>query len=138
MPATPIPVRDDAPLSRPPAPCISVDASALDAIGLFQARPQLRLVAVVDGEHRPVGAVQEIDVRRILFNPFGHALLRNPSYSTSLDLLLSPCPVIEADLRLLQYVANKAERKFPELRRFHPVGVVRQFRASLLRECGSL
>jgi len=43
-------------------------------------------------------------------------------------------PVIEADLRLLQYAASKAEKKFPELRRFHPVGVVRQFRASLLRE----
>ena len=43
-------------------------------------------------------------------------------------------PVIEADLRLLQYAASRAERKFPELRRFHPVGVVRQFRASLLRE----
>ncbi|MBB1061472.1 ABC1 kinase family protein [Marilutibacter spongiae] len=43
-------------------------------------------------------------------------------------------PVIEADLRLLQYAASTAERRFPELRRFHPVGVVRQFRASMLRE----
>lgn len=43
-------------------------------------------------------------------------------------------PMIEADLRLLQYAANKVETKFPDLQRFHPVGVVRQFRASLLRE----
>lgn len=43
-------------------------------------------------------------------------------------------PVIEADLRLLQYAATRIESKFPDLRRFHPVGVVRQFRASLLRE----
>ena len=43
-------------------------------------------------------------------------------------------PVIEADLRLLQYAARKIEAKFPDLRRFHPVGVVRQFRASLMRE----
>ncbi len=43
-------------------------------------------------------------------------------------------PVIEADLRLLQYVATRIESKLPDLRRFHPVGVVRQFRASLLRE----
>lgn len=43
-------------------------------------------------------------------------------------------PKIEADLRLLQYAAIQAEKKFPDLRRFHPVGVVRQFRASLLGE----
>jgi ubiquinone biosynthesis protein len=43
-------------------------------------------------------------------------------------------PVIEADLRLLRHAAASIERKFPELRRFHPAGVVREFRASLLRE----
>ncbi|MCM2335661.1 MAG: AarF/UbiB family protein, partial [Pseudomonas sp.] len=43
-------------------------------------------------------------------------------------------PVIEADLRLLEYAATRIEKKFPEARRFHPVGVVRQFKASLLRE----
>ncbi|QDH70314.1 ABC1 kinase family protein [Marilutibacter alkalisoli] len=43
-------------------------------------------------------------------------------------------PMIEADLRLLRYAAGKIEARFPDLRRFHPVGVVRQFRASLLRE----
>lgn len=43
-------------------------------------------------------------------------------------------PIIEADLRLLQYAARKIEAAFPDLRRFHPVGVVRQFKASLMRE----
>ena len=43
-------------------------------------------------------------------------------------------PMIEADLRLLQYAATQLEKKFPDLRRFHPVGVVRQFRDSLLCE----
>jgi ubiquinone biosynthesis protein len=42
--------------------------------------------------------------------------------------------VVEADLRLLQYVARRIEARFPELRRFHPVGMVRQFRDSLMRE----
>jgi ubiquinone biosynthesis protein len=41
---------------------------------------------------------------------------------------------IEADLRLLEYVASRIERKFEDLRRFHPVAVVGQFRASLMRE----
>lgn len=43
-------------------------------------------------------------------------------------------PIIEADLRLLQQLAKMIETKFPDLRRFHPVGVVRQFKASLMRE----
>lgn len=43
-------------------------------------------------------------------------------------------PVVEADMRLLQYVARRIEARFPELRRFSPVGMVRQFRDSLLRE----
>ena len=43
-------------------------------------------------------------------------------------------PVIEADLRLLQRAAEAIEAKFPELRQFHPVGVVQQFKASLTRE----
>lgn len=42
--------------------------------------------------------------------------------------------LIEADLRLLQYAARKIEAKFPDTRRFHPVGMVRQFRTSLTRE----
>ncbi|ALN88629.1 phosphotransferase enzyme family protein [Lysobacter capsici] len=43
-------------------------------------------------------------------------------------------PIIEADLRLLQYAARKIEAKFPDLRRFHPLGMVRQFHASLMGE----
>ncbi|MCU7370310.1 AarF/UbiB family protein [Paucibacter sp. O1-1] len=42
-------------------------------------------------------------------------------------------PVVEADMRLLQYVAVRIEALFPGLRRFHPAGMVRQFR-TLLRE----
>ncbi len=43
-------------------------------------------------------------------------------------------PIVEADLRLLQHLANSVEAHFPDLRRFHPVGVVKQFKASLTRE----
>lgn len=43
-------------------------------------------------------------------------------------------PMIEADLRLLQYAAKRIETRFPDLRRFHPVGVVRQFKSSLMGE----
>lgn len=43
-------------------------------------------------------------------------------------------PLVEADMRLLQYAARRIEARFPGLRRFHPVGMVRQFRTSLMQE----
>jgi ubiquinone biosynthesis protein len=43
-------------------------------------------------------------------------------------------PVIEADLRLLQRVAQAMETHLPEMRRYEPVAVVAQFRESLRRE----
>lgn len=43
-------------------------------------------------------------------------------------------PLIEADLRLLLYAARKIETRFPDLRRFNPSGMARQFQASLLHE----
>src|SRR5690606_36864894 len=42
--------------------------------------------------------------------------------------------VVEADLRLLRHVAVIVEKQMPELARFHPVEILRQFAASLLRE----
>lgn len=63
-----------------------------DVIALFRARADLRLLAVVDDDARPVGAIRELDVRSILFNPYGHALMMNPSFGGSLDRLIRPCP----------------------------------------------
>jgi ubiquinone biosynthesis protein len=42
--------------------------------------------------------------------------------------------IIEADLRLLQRLVDIAESESPELRRFHPKEVLRQFNQSLRRE----
>ena len=42
--------------------------------------------------------------------------------------------VVEADLRLLRQLAAIVEKQVPELARFHPSDILRQFSASLLRE----
>ncbi|MFL9842473.1 methyl-accepting chemotaxis protein [Sphingomonas sp. ST-64] len=67
------------------------------AIGMFQANMELRLLPVVDAGHRPVGALFEKDVRRLLLNPFGHALMRNPAYGSGLAAHIRPCPTTEVD-----------------------------------------
>jgi methyl-accepting chemotaxis protein len=63
------------------------------AMDMFRDRADLRLVAILDEQARPVGCVRELDVRRFLFNPFGHALLANPGFGGTLAHFTRPCPV---------------------------------------------
>lgn len=77
-------------------PTISLSGALVDAVEIFQADPELRLLPVLDRDCRPVGAVFERDMRRILFNPFGHALLKNPSFGGRLDDHVKACPVVDA------------------------------------------
>lgn len=70
-------------------------ASLSEAIDRFQSDLDLRLVPVVDAVRRPVGALFERDVRRLLLNPFGHALVRNPAFGSSLRRYVRPCPIAE-------------------------------------------
>lgn len=51
------------------------------AIEAFRCNAKLRLLPVVDAQCRPVGALFEQDVREILYNPYGHALLDNPAFN---------------------------------------------------------
>ena len=66
------------------------------AVERFQHDPHLRLLPVVDADGRPAGAIYERETRLILFNPFGHALLQNPSFGGRLDSHVRPCPVAES------------------------------------------
>ena len=67
------------------------------AVQLFQDDHDLRLLPVLDDHDRPQGAIFERDVRRLLLNPFGHALLQNPAFGRDLKRLLRPCPTAEMD-----------------------------------------
>lgn len=78
-----------------PCPAIRLGQPLSDAVDRFQGDATLRLLPVLDGAGRPVGAIYERDMRRILFNPFGHALLRNPSFGGRLDDHVRPCANVE-------------------------------------------
>ena len=73
------------------APAIRLGRPLSEAVDFFQRDSALRLLPVLDAAGRPVGAIYERDMRRILFNPFGHALLRNPSFGGRLDDHVCPC-----------------------------------------------
>ncbi|QGP79314.1 methyl-accepting chemotaxis protein [Sphingobium sp. CAP-1] len=77
------------------APVVRLGQPLSEAVDLFQRDSALRLLPVLDGADRPVGAIYERDMRRILFNPFGHALLRNPSFGGRLDDHVRPCVAVD-------------------------------------------
>lgn len=77
------------------SPAIRLGRPLSEAVDHFQHDPALRLLPVLDAAGRPAGAIYERDMRRILFNPFGHALLRNPSFGGRLDDHMRPCACVE-------------------------------------------
>jgi len=74
---------------------LTLASSLADAVAIFQTDTDLRLLPILDGLDRPVGAIFEKDVRRLLLNPFGHALLQNPTFNSDLESFLRPCPIHE-------------------------------------------
>ena len=82
------------------------DAPLTAAVEHFKRNTTLRLVPVLDDEDRPIGAIYEIDIRRLLLNPFGHALLRNPEYGQRLDEHIRDCPIAETSLPLADILAK--------------------------------
>ena len=74
---------------------LSARGTLVQAVEIFQRDADLRLLPLIDSAGRPVGAIFEKDVRRLLLNPFGYALLSNPSIGGNLAEHLRECPTIE-------------------------------------------
>lgn len=89
-------------------PIVRDDASLADVLEIFRAFSGLRAVPVVDGAHRPVGVVPETAVRRILFNPYGHALVQNHSFGMTLAHVMAACPVADVGLSPAERLACHA------------------------------
>ena len=104
----------------PPVPFAAIRAEMAQALG---AEPESRF-AWLDTEPLAAASIAQVHLARLHDGREVVAKVRRPGIR----------PVIEADLRLLQYAAKTMEARFPEMRRFHPVGVVQQFKASLMRE----
>lgn len=73
---------------------LRADAALTEAVAMLRDVPTLRLIAVVDADDHPVGALVERDIRGLLFSPFGYALMCNRSLAMTVGDLLSPCPMI--------------------------------------------
>ncbi|GGO92005.1 methyl-accepting chemotaxis protein [Stakelama pacifica] len=81
-------------------PFVMEDTPLIEAAEHFRVESDLRILPVLDSQRRPVGAIYDSDVRRMLLSPFGHALMRNPAYGSAPGSLVKPCPAAEATLPL--------------------------------------
>lgn len=72
---------------------------------IFRNHPAMRLLAVVDNNQRPVGVIREFDIRAMLFNPFGHALMSNPGFGQDIGGLVVDCAMAEEGLGDLGLIA---------------------------------
>jgi hypothetical protein len=61
----------------------------------FRRTPIFGCCRSLDRAGRPAGAIFEKDIRRLLLNPFGHALLRNPYYNHNFEEHVRTCPIME-------------------------------------------
>ncbi|MBR0552878.1 methyl-accepting chemotaxis protein [Stakelama marina] len=83
---------------------VHVDTPLHRAVDRFYRDSDLRILPVLDHGQRPVGALFDRDIRKLLLNPFGHALLRNPSYGSHLDAHIAECPVAESSLSIAELI----------------------------------
>lgn len=84
---------------------VSLSDSLRETLELFRNNRSMRTLAVVDGANRPIGVIREVDVRDLLFNPFGHALMSNPGFGKDIKNLVKPCAVAEQHLDSAELIA---------------------------------
>ena len=70
---------------------VGVDAHLSEVIDIFRGNSQLRILAVLDKEDRPVGIVREQRVRELLFCPYWFSLMQNPTIGGSIATMIEPC-----------------------------------------------
>lgn len=75
---------------------LTLSSTLADAVAAFQLDTDMRLLPIVDLSRQPIGAIFEKDVRRLLLNPFGHALPQNPTFSAAIAQHIRPYPAYEA------------------------------------------
>lgn len=77
------------------AAAVATDAHMADVIELFRSNPDLRALAVLDANARPIGVIREQRVRELLFCPFWFSLMQNPTIGGSIASMIETCPTAD-------------------------------------------
>ncbi len=87
---------------------VSITDTLRETLEMFRSHRAMRILAVVDQHNQPVGVIREVDVRDLLFNPYGHALMSNPGFGKDIKNLIKLCSVAEHHLDSAQLIAAYA------------------------------
>lgn len=77
------------------AAAVAADAHMSQVIDLFRSDQDLRALAVLDANARPIGIIREQRVRELLFCPFWFSLMQNPTIGGSIASMIEPCPTAD-------------------------------------------
>lgn len=90
-------VRNDAPLlldHLDAIPAVLFSESLDKVCAVFRDHPECRFLPVVNEANEPLGIIHEEDLHRVIYTPYGHALLENPALF-HIGQFLKRCPVLD-------------------------------------------
>ncbi len=76
-------------------PTVTKDADLSDVIDMFARHGDTNIIPVVDANLEPCGIIRERDLKEIIYNPNGYALLANKQLMGGLCRYISRCPVAD-------------------------------------------
>jgi diguanylate cyclase (GGDEF)-like protein len=76
-------------------PTVSKNADIAEVIGMFGQHNETNLFPVVDDNLEPCGIIRERDLKELIYNPHGHALLANKNLLGGLRRYIRRCPVAD-------------------------------------------
>lgn len=92
------------------AAAVTADAHMGEVIDLFRSNPELRALAVLDADARPIGVIREQRVRELLFCPFWFSLMQNPTIGGSIASMVEPCPTADVARSTTQLLRVASQR----------------------------
>ena len=91
------------------AAAVATDAHMAEVIELFRDNPDLRALAVLDANARPIGIIREQRVRELLFCPFWFSLMQNPTIGGSITSMIEACPTADVSRSTTELLRIAAE-----------------------------
>lgn len=91
------------------AAAVSTDAHMAEVIELFRGNPDLRALAVLDANARPIGIIREQRVRELLFCPFWFSLMQNPTIGGSITSMIEACSTADVSRSTTELLRIAAE-----------------------------
>ncbi|RED52165.1 GGDEF domain-containing protein [Aestuariispira insulae] len=95
-------------------PTVRESESMEKVLEIFGGKADLSLLPVIDHSGYPRGIIQEKDLKSIIYNRFGHALLTNKALGNPQDRFIRKCPIAEVSSSIDEILEIYAQARNPE------------------------